>query len=290
MQSRTLFRALHADALLLKGGYVCVPAALGAKSAKVPMITHDSDALPGLSNRIAARYAVAHATAMPAQYYSYPKKSVRFVGLPVDQTLFRPYSKAEQRFLREKYNIPADSFVLLITGGSNGARRMNEWCIEVLPDLLDAYPKLYVIHLVGAGNENQYSAVHEAHMQRVRVEPFSADMHHISAISDLVITRAGASTLVEFAAASKPCIVIPNPDLTGGHQLKNAKVYEDQQSVVVVQEKALRVSAEPLQSVLVQLIEDTEMRTQLGTSLHRTLPELPAAHALAQLLRKIDQI
>ncbi len=285
LQSIILFRRLHANGLLLKGGYVCVPVSFGARFAKVPMITHDSDAMPGLSNRIASRFAKYHATAMPAKYYRYPSASVKHVGLPVDLKLFRKYSESEKRLLREKFEISADNTVLLITGGSNGARRLNQWCIELLPELLDKYPKLKVIHLVGEGNESQYDQVHPTYLDRINVLPNTNEMHHLIAVSDIVVTRAGASSLVELATQSKACVIVPNPDLSGGHQLKNAVVYKDQEAGLVVQEKDLSKNNENLKSSLTILIENPDTRTRIGENLRSTLPEKSSATELARLLQ-----
>lgn len=287
VQARSLFRSLNADAVLLKGGFVCVPVALGAKMARVPMMTHDSDAVPGMSNRIAGRYASFHSTALPAKYYSYPKNTVRFVGLPYDSLLFRSYTAAEQRFLREKYNISSDSTVILVTGGSNGARRINAWVVAALPSLLDKYPKLHVIHLVGSGNESQYDAMHETYRSRIMILPFTSEIHHLLAVSDIVITRAGGSTITELAAMKKASIIIPSPDLAGGHQLKNAAVYEDQNAAIVIQEKQLKNAVEPLQQSVQTLIEDSEYRHMLGVNLNSSLPKTAAARAIAQLLQEL---
>lgn len=286
VQANRLMKHIKPDAALMKGGYVCVPVSLAARRNNVPIITHDSDALPGLSNRFAAQYSRYHATAMPAKYYSYPSSSVRVVGLPVDAT-FRPYTQSEQRFLKEKYNIPAASKVLLITGGSNGAQRLNEWCIKVLPDLLGSRPNLHVVHIYGAGNEHQYDTFDKKYMKRITRLGFTDELFHYSAIADVIITRAGATTLAEFAAQAKACIVVPNPDLTGGHQLKNAQVYKDLGSVVVVTENQLRQSEQALQEAVQDLLDDAAKRQKLGAHLHRTLPKKPAAKALAELLVEV---
>lgn len=286
IQSMWLMRKLKADAALLKGGYVCVPVSIGAKLAGVPLVTHDSDALPGLSNRLAARFARYHATAMPTRYYKYPKDSVRHVGLPFDP-VFRSYTKDEQRLLREKFSIDQDADVVLITGGSNGARRLNEWCITVIPELLDANPRLHFVHLYGRGNEDQFNALNPTYLQRITKLDFTDELSHYSAISDVIVTRAGATTLAEFAAQSKACIVVPNPDLTGGHQLKNATVYDDLGSVVVVHERGLKNSTVELSTAISDLLVSPKRRELLGHNLHATLPEVPAARALAKLLAEV---
>lgn len=286
LQSIILLRRLKADAALLKGGYVCVPVSIGAKLAKTPTITHDSDALPGLSNRFAARFARFHATAMPAKYYSYPKESIRAVGLPVDPRYQAP-SKADRQGLVDKFGINKHAQIVLIIGGSNGARRLNSWCVSMFPELLELYPELHIIHLFGKNNEDQFGQLSPADLKRITLIDFTDELYNYSAIADVVITRAGATTIAEFAAQSKACILVPNPNLSGGHQLKNAAVYEDEQSVLVVQEKELGQSSKQLVSKTKILLDDTALRAKLANSLHKTLPHKPAAKALAELLTEV---
>lgn len=286
-QAISLFKKLKADAVLLKGGYVCVPASIGARySKKKPrIVTHDSDALPGLSNRFAAKYATYHATGMPARYYTYPEKTVRYVGLPIDSR-YRSYSPEEIAALKKHYGIPENSKVLLITGGSNGARRLNKWVLQALPDLMLQHLDLFVILVAGKGNLGQIEdawLVNE-HKERLMAIEFSKELFNLSAMADVIIARAGATTLAEFAAQSKACIVVPNPDLTGGHQLKNAQVYEDQESAVVLLEYELEESTAKLVNIVRSLLSDENARQKLGYNLHATLPDVPADQALADLL------
>lgn len=291
VQSIFLFKKIQAHSVLLKGGYVCVPASIGAKLSGATIITHDSDALPGLSNRIAGKYARYHATAMPPQYYNYPKKSIRPVGLPID-TLFKEYSNDEIRFLKEKFDIPTDAHVVLVTGGSNGARRLNAWAFTALNALFSKYDDLFGIIIAGKGNIDQFEKadLSPEYRHRFIVIEFTSEMYHLTAMADVILSRAGATTIAEFASQSKACVIVPNPELTGGHQLKNAQVYEDQESVVVVQEKQLHEDAQTLVQALDRLIMDANLRRRLGTNLKATLPKMPAAQTLAQLLMGEDSV
>jgi UDP-N-acetylglucosamine--N-acetylmuramyl-(pentapeptide) pyrophosphoryl-undecaprenol N-acetylglucosamine transferase len=286
LESIKLLGRIKPDVILLKGGFVCVPVALAARFRSIPLVTHDSDSVPGLSNRIAARFARYHATALPSRYYNYPKSSIREVGVPVSEN-FREYSYNEQAILREKFGIPINSDVLLITGGSNGARRLNAWMVEVLPELLDNNPQLYVVHHIGIGNEDQYNSMHETYKKRISTFGLTSELFHYSAIAKVIITRAGATTLSEFAMQKKACIIVPNPDLTGGHQLKNAQVYHDLDAALIIQERALKQSTAHLRDMVQLLMKDEPLRNKLGEHLHETLPKIPAAKALAQLLLEV---
>jgi UDP-N-acetylglucosamine--N-acetylmuramyl-(pentapeptide) pyrophosphoryl-undecaprenol N-acetylglucosamine transferase len=281
-QAIMLFRKLKADVVLLKGGFVCVPLAIGAHFKGVPSVTHDSDAVPGLSNRIAARWAQYHATAMPARYYRYPAASVKHVGVPVDQRFVEALDNPSA--LKKKLEIEPDAQVLLVTGGSNGARRLNSAILQSIPDLMDAYPRLVVVHQYGSGNEDQFNVLHEAYLSRMVRFAFSDTLFEWSAVSDIVLTRAGATILADLASQSKACILVPHPKLTGGHQLKNAIVYEDLGAALILQEKELAESPEVLRAALTGLLDSPQRRAALGKKLNATLPNVPAAKALADLL------
>lgn len=290
VQSYFLLRKLKPNALFLKGGFVCVPVAFSARLHNVPYITHDSDALPGLSNRIAARWARYHAVALPAEYYSYPQKTVRVVGVPVDER-FRNYSPAEKAILRAKYGVPEKARVLLVTGGSNGARRLNEAVIAILPRLLKEIPDLYVLHQIGVGNDDQKRPLlklADKVQNRVTFFDFSPELFHMSAIANAVVTRAGASAIADLANQQKACVVVPNPYLTGGHQLRNAEVYEDAKAAIIVrEEQMLSSNAGNLYNSILSVLTNDSQQKELGKNLRKLVPEISAAAALSDLISKV---
>lgn len=287
-QAYSLIRRIKPDAMLLKGGFVCVPVAIAARLNKVPYITHDSDALPGLANRLAARWAKYHATALPAKHYSYPPASIRTVGVPVDPR-FSEYTPTELRTLRREYGVngPADSKVLLITGGSLGARRLNEVVIKILPKLLGSDPDLYVFHQLGAGNQDQAAGFPEEYSNRVKFFDFSPKIFQMSAIADVIVTRAGASAIADYAAQNKTLVIVPNPYLAGGHQMKNAEVYAESDAAVIVNEKEMMADFDLLYSAIISLLSNPERREKLAHNLHSLTPTHNAARSIADLLEEI---
>jgi UDP-N-acetylglucosamine--N-acetylmuramyl-(pentapeptide) pyrophosphoryl-undecaprenol N-acetylglucosamine transferase len=221
---------------------------------------------------------------MPAKYYSYPKRSIRVVGVPVDQRFTEAYDLVD---IRNSLEIPLDAVVLLVTGGSNGARRMNASVLEVLPELFEAYPSLYVIHQYGAKNEDQFDDISDKYLERMKRFDFTKELFKYSAVSDIIVTRAGASAIADFASQGKACILIPNPDLVGGHQMKNAAVYEDQDAALIVHESALKDSVTPLYRAIELLITHPKKRDQLAKNIQKTLPTEPAARAIARILTEV---
>ncbi len=279
IQGAFLLKKLNANVVFLKGGSICIPTGIGAELAKVPVITHDSDAVPGLSNRIGGKNAVMHTTAMPADEYAYPRDKTVQVGLPISEN-YREYTSSEIRFLKEKFSLPINSKVVLITGGSGGAKRLNEWSREAVEALLKIHKDLYVIFVTGHGKSFRPNDKREI------VIEFSDELFHLNAVADVIVARAGATTLNELASQKKATVVVPSPDLTGGHQLKNAKVYADKNAIILVQESEIKKDINSLIKPLDILLNDESKRHKIAENLSRTLPSTPAAELLAEIIIK----
>lgn len=279
VQGTFLLKKINADVVFLKGGSVCIPTGIGAKYAKIPVVTHDSDSVPGLSNIIGGRNAVMHATAMPVENYSYPKEKTIQVGLPISEN-YREYTDSEVRFLKEKMGLKPESRVILVTGGSGGAKRLNEWCREAFHSLIEKQKDLFVIFITGQGKG------FESGDNRVKVVEFTTELFHYNAIADVVIARAGATTLNELACQKKAVVVVPSPDLTGGHQLKNAKVYAKKNAIILVQESDIKKDIKVLTKTVDNLLNDESKRKLLAENLNKTLPAVPAAETLAEIIIK----
>lgn len=257
------------NVVFIKGGYVGVPVGLVSWLLRIPYITHDSDALAGLSNRIISKGAVLHAVGMPKEAYRYPHEKTVFVGIPTGED-FHPLSKKHIENARINLNIAPDSRIILITGGSNGAKRINEAITQPIKELLMQFPDLHIIHQYGQANENPYREYPQSLQARIIAEPFFKPMSAYSAAADLIITRAGATTLAEFAVQGKACIVVPNPYLTGGHQLKNAQELEQANAVIVMDENEMQDS-NTVVKLTGSLLEDPNKRDKLASGLKNTM-------------------
>lgn len=282
LQSVMLIYRLKPNAILLKGGFVGVPVGFAAAFRHFPFITHDSDALPGLANRLVSRWAAYHATGMPPEEYAYPPEKMRYVGVLVSRD-YRPVSAKQQLSHKKKLGLPEQSRLLLVTGGSLGAFRLNQALSQLAPKLLEAFPDLYLIHQVGKGQGDTYGDfTHE----RLQVLEFLQPMYRYTGAADVVVTRAGANTLAELAVQGRACVVVPNPLLTGGHQLKNAEGYERAGAIVTVDETAFKASVKPLDTAIRELLRDKKKRAELERKFQAvSLPD--AAHKLAMLLLEI---
>lgn len=277
-----LLRRLRPDAIFLKGGFVGVPTGLAAGLFGIPVLTHDSDIMPGLANRIAGRRARIHATAMPAEYYGYPKEKVRHVGVLVSLD-FQAVTPGLMAGYRADLGLPADAEVLFVTGGSQGARKINQALVRIVPKLLENRPNLHILHQTGEGNEDIYG---EFKHPRLHVSAFVDGLHRFSGAADVIVTRAGANTLAEFGIQRKACIVIPHPFLADGHQTKNALYLEEKNAAVVLPEAEIDARPDKLLEAISELLENDGRRQHLADSLNGlAIPD--AANKLAMLLLDI---
>ncbi len=284
LQSVWLLLRSRPAVILIKGGYIGVPVGLAAWLLRIPYVTHDSDVAAGLTNRLIARGARQHAVGMPKSTYNYPSHKTVLTGVPVAADFHR-LTATDVRRARQELAISEEALVLLVTGGSNGAQRLDTCVHRVAKQLLQAQPQLSIVHQVGAGNERLYQDYPAALQARVQVGAFFRPLATYSAAADLIIARAGATTLAEFAVQGKPCIVVPNPYLTGGHQLKNAQLLEAAGVIRVVEEQAARECPDGMVELINNLLRDPQARQHMGTRFSDFMPK-DAADSLARLLIK----
>lgn len=278
-QSIRLLGKIKPDLVFLKGGYVGVPIGLAAAVRRIPIVTHDSDVLPGLANRLVSRWARAHATALAAEYYPYPPQKVWPVGVLVEHNYQAVDDQTQQTF-KTRLNLPGEEPLLLVTGGSSGAARINTAVADIIDQLLQTQPSLHVIHQVGQGKAGVYGTYRH---DRLEILEFLSPMYVYTGAADLVVCRASANTLAELGVQGKACIAVPNPDLTGGHQLKNAQRLKEQGAAIIVEEDALHDSEQGLLVNIERLLTDKDKRKELGSRLQQ-LTSSHAAYKLAVLL------
>jgi UDP-N-acetylglucosamine--N-acetylmuramyl-(pentapeptide) pyrophosphoryl-undecaprenol N-acetylglucosamine transferase len=267
------------NVIFTKGGYVCLPVGVAAHWLRIPLVIHDSDAHPGLTNRVLSRWATAIGTGAPLDYYSYPKSKTHYVGIPI-ATEFQRFTKAEQKAAKREWGIDADRPLIVITGGGLGAKRINDTVAEVLPSLQRLGS---VVLVAGAGQYDELRSLLPADSAKFQLYPFVTNMHQLLGGADVVVTRAGATTILELASLAKPTILIPNAKLTGGHQLKNAAVYVEARAVVVLNEDAMVANPRLLVDAVKNMLEKpAETRAMAARFAGFAKPE--AARRMAQLV------
>jgi UDP-N-acetylglucosamine--N-acetylmuramyl-(pentapeptide) pyrophosphoryl-undecaprenol N-acetylglucosamine transferase len=282
-----ILRYTKPDVVFSKGGFVAVPVGIAARMQGISIVTHDSDTVPGLANRIVGRWARIHATGMPAEYYKYPKDTTRFVGIPLKEAIV-PVDPQKQMEYKTELGIPADKKVILVAGGGLGAKSLNESVIAMAPELFRSNPDSLILHFTGAQHaeevQNKYQAsLSDADLQKVRTIGFSPDYYKYSGAADLVITRAGATSLAELSVQGKACIVIPSPFLTGGHQVKNAHRLNDMDAVETLPNNA---TPHELYKLVDRLLNNESERARLAVNLSKTA-KMNAAGELAGIILEV---
>lgn len=288
---QSLFRLIanRPDAIFFKGGYVCLPVGIAARFLHIPYVVHDSDAAPGLTNRILAKRATKIATGMPLEYYSYPADKAEWTGIPTSDE-FVPATAAKQKALKKELGFDSEEPLLVVTGGSLGAENINLAIREILPSLL----KFTSVMLV-AGRERypemmdlkEYETWDDGKLtSNFRMVKFSSEMYKLFGAADIVVSRAGASTMTELASMRKTVIMVPNEKLPGYHQVKNARAYEKANAVVVVEDGEMHKDPEKLLDAIRKLNKNPEKREELAKNLSGFIKE-NAAENLANTVISI---
>jgi len=267
------------DVVFTKGGYVCLPVGMAARVLKIPLVIHDSDAHPGLTNRILSRWATSIGTGAPLEYYHYPKSKSKYVGIPIN-TDFRPYTKTQQWDAKREWGINPDKPLIVITGGGLGARRLNETVVAILKKLQKTAS---VILLSGVGQYDELKDKLPKNSENFQLHAFTSKMPQLLGAADVVVTRAGATTILELVALAKPTILVPNAALTGGHQIKNAAVYEDAKAAVVLIEDDMVNRPQMLLQAVTDLL-DNPKATQAMARRFASFAKPDAAKDMAKLI------
>jgi len=271
---QSFFRLLfnRPDVIFLKGGYVCLPVGIVAHWLRIPYVIHDSDAAPGLTNRVLSKHATKIATGMPLEYYNYPAERAEWTGIPISEE-FTPATEAKQKALKKELGFDPKKPLVVVTGGSQGAQHINEALREILPQVL----KISSVLLV-AGRERypemldlkDYEVWEEGELKtNFRMIEFSAEIYKLFGAADIVVSRAGASTMTELSAMAKAVIMVPNEKLPGYHQVKNAEAYERANAAVVVADDKMHEDPELLLKAIRKLVNHEEQRIEIANNLKK---------------------
>lgn len=276
-QSVTIIRRFKPDVVFTKGGFVCLPVGLAAHVLRVPLVIHDSDARPGLTNRFLAKWADAIATGSPLENYHYPAGKATYVGVPIAER-FTPKTEQQQRDYKQKLGFDPDQTLVVAVGGGLGARSINLAMSRGGQALLDAGLAVYLV----AGKGGYDEALTEApKADWFKIVPFVYEnMDELLGAADIVVSRGSATFLQELAGLKKCVIVVPAHQL--GDQVKNAAVFEKAHAALVIDNHDLESGAR-LQGAIIDLARDPARRMELAVALH-TFAKPSAAKDLAQIL------
>lgn len=283
-QSLWRFLWWHPDVIFCKGGFVSLPVGYAASLLRIPLVIHDSDAHPGLTNRLLSKKAKYILTGAPLEYYSYPKSKSTYVGIPVSKA-FHPISSSEINDYKKENGYDADKPIVTITGGGLGALRLNRALMSIAEKLAK---NCTVVHLTG---QSDFKVVrsHTSSVEGYNVQAFIAEadkMASLLASADVVVARAGATTLAELSAVQAATILVPNGQLTGGHQLKNAQVYAEAGAAVIINEDIISRDSELLYQKINSLLNDKAKRYKLS----QNIAEFSRPNAAFDIAKKILEV
>ena len=245
--AKKLVKILKPDVIFSKGGFVSVPVVLAGKKCKVPTIIHESDMTPGLANKISIPSATKVCCNFPETLGHLPEGKAVLTGSPIRQELL----SGDKFKAREFLNFKSDKPVIMVIGGSLGAVAVNNAVRAILPELLKSYQ---VIHLCGKGKVDESLKGIEGYAQ---FEYIKEELKDLFALTDIVISRAGATEICELLALHKPNLLIPlSANASRGDQILNARSFERQGFSVVLEEEEL--TDDVLLSAINHLYENRE--------------------------------
>ncbi|MDR0979798.1 MAG: glycosyltransferase [Candidatus Nomurabacteria bacterium] len=277
------------DVIFLKGGFTSVPVGFAAHLLRIPYIIHESDSTLGLANRLLAKHARIVATGLPSN-----SNDPRFVytGIPIDQAWLINRGVAAEgpaaggegdganRGQDPELQLPS----LVVLGGGLGAHSLN---LEAAKLAKYFGNKVQITAIIGpAESETLESALQKLGVITHRFIANAAELAPIVRAADVVIARAGATTITELAATSRPTILVAKATLPGAHQAENAKLLAEQGAAIDYDGSTLADNQLPV--FVSHLLADSTNRQSLGTKLHQ-LVRYDAATALAQILLKTGQ-
>ena len=269
---RLIKKTSRPNIIFLKGGYVGLPVGLVARLLKIPYIIHESDVVAGLANRILMKKARKVAFGMPPSKETLEKHpNYVWTGIPVSPE-FRSINPARQQNLKKAFSFNPEKPLVVITGGSQGSNNLNEITRIILPELL----KFTSVGLV-AGRKHyenmvdlkKYENWEKASLDsNFRMWEFNTTMDELMGAADVVVSRAGATTIAELAALKKAVVLVPFESLPGGHQVKNAERLKEADAAVVINDSEMITHPEKLLEEVRHLVKSPRLRADMADRLH----------------------
>ncbi|HEY0427096.1 MAG TPA: undecaprenyldiphospho-muramoylpentapeptide beta-N-acetylglucosaminyltransferase [Pyrinomonadaceae bacterium] len=277
LEARRLIKKFKPDVVVGAGGYVSGPVLLMASLMRVPTLVMDSNALPGFTNRRLARFVDKAALTFEEAMPYFGKKGI-VTGNPVRQEFFDISPKDREN----------NKFCVLIFGGSQGARAINNAMADALEFLKDFKDRLRITHQTGEFDFEKIAEVYRRDgIEAADVRPYINDMVNEFAKTDLIICRAGATTCAEVAAAGRAAIMIPLPTAADDHQRKNAEALERAGAARMILQFDL--SGEALAKEIIDLINSPEKISGMETAAKK-LAKVDAAEKTVDLIEKMSVV
>jgi UDP-N-acetylglucosamine--N-acetylmuramyl-(pentapeptide) pyrophosphoryl-undecaprenol N-acetylglucosamine transferase len=278
-----LFKKFDPHLIIGTGGYVSGPALLAAWLSRRKFFVQEQNSFPGLVNRwLGERAEVVFLSFEESKKFFRKQEHLRVVGNPVRANL----AGGNREAAAQKWSLKAERITLLIFGGSQGARRINELVLEILPRL-DSIKNLQVLWATGPQHFDPIAA-NAASLSKVKIVSYIDDMASAYALADFVLCRAGATTIFELTNCGLPSILVPFPFATADHQTFNARALERAGAARVLIEKEL--TAEALFKNINELATQAESRKQMAAAAKKLARPQAAAEIVEICLSRVDQL
>lgn len=259
--AKNIMKELKPDLVIGTGGYICGPTFVAAKKYKIPTILHESNAFPGVSVKLLANQSNTVLVGFEDTKKRLPKvKNVVVTGTPSKLKKIN-LTDMQKNELKRQFNIKNDLPIVLIFGGSQGAKSINDTVIEIIKNKLNK--NYQIIWSVG---QKQYDSVKEKlkniDLTNTKIVPYIYNMEEAENIADVVVARSGAMTITEISNLGKASILIPLPNVSNDHQMYNAKVLEKIGAAKIITNDEL--NGEILNTTIDSIILDTNICKQMG--------------------------
>ncbi len=281
------FREFKPDVVIGTGGYASFPALYAAQTMGIPTCVHESNALPGVTTKMAANKAsrVLVAFEESVKHYKHPEK-VEVVGMPVRREFLCTTKEQARQELGLSGHVVVSAF------GSQGAKVMNETVADMIPmEQKDGFP-FHHIHATGSfGKEWMPQRVKDNGVDyeacpALDIREYIYNMPTVMAAADVIIGRAGSATCNEIAASGTPCILVPSPNVTANHQEKNARVLEAGGGAIVVLEK--ECSPQKIYALVRELLEDEDRRKEMARKL-KGMVRLDSTERICDIVEELSK-
>lgn len=278
-KARRIFKSFHPNAVLGMGGFSSAAPLFQARWSGIPSCIHESNAIPGKANRLAARFATKVAVGLELAGRCFPAQRTIWTGTPVRAALRQP---GDRLAACKELGLEAGRPVVLVVGGSQGARGLNRLVLAAAEKMQLAMPQW--LHLTGAGEEETIRKGYAELKADAKVMAFSSEMPLLYAAADLVVARSGASSLAEIAQLGLPSILTPYPHAADNHQLANARLFADAGAALLCEER----TADPawLGGEIAAILGDKERRKKMGDAAKR-LRHADAHRKLADMMEEL---
>lgn len=283
-KAKKLIADFKPDVVVGTGGYVCGPVVYAASTLKIPTLIHEQNVIPGLTNKFLSRYTNRIAVSFSGSAEFFPKDKTMITGNPRATEVVMADGAKGLRSLQ----VPSGKKVVLIVGGSRGARAINEAVSEMIP-FIGNYPDYHFIYVTG---EVHYEGVQDKIARlatfpgNLTLRPFIYNMPEVLAGVDLIVNRAGASFLAEITALGLPSILIPSPYVTNNHQEKNARWVEEQGAGMVILESEL--TGKGLLRTIDQILSNPQLNKNMAAAAKK-LGQPEAATLIYEQLKAITR-